>query len=1273
MSIPCLHFPNRPRASRRGAALVIVLGFVVLLTLIVVAFLSESTISGQISTSRVGQAQVDVLARSAVQFMKADFRQEIIAGSTNLGGTNFTATNSQGMPVPAYVPSTNLTIVPARTGFTPAASVLTDPYANIVKVSRYQTNFFPVTNYYNPAYTPPDYASQVSTATPALNGRYIDSSNGWTTNGWGRPQLIDSTLYPDALTNAPLPDWIYVGTGGREKLAAPKSDVVGRYAFVVYDEGGLLDVNSAGYNSALASADAYDVARKSSLGLADLTQIPGITNTTVRDVLVAWRNSNTSSGSYTTSTNAYPQGSGSTVPAFLQYLSDGGLNRGFLKTVSGDQKVLSRQELLALQASGTISGLSVQSLAYLGTFSRTLNAPTWTPIDPPGETFTPATANYSNNAESLYWPASLAGGLQEPVYNRDLATLRWPHDVTITRPKLDDDTGTQVETVTFHAGDLVVQHRFPLSKLALLTKLIANPTAAGVVPIGKMPAQGTIAWAVLYYFGLEWNPTGNPSFVGGNSAVTSAAAYEPHWEYVNLRGMETGEQGSGAGYKYVNSVGEVANITSNSPYPGTTAFGPREPDFFEMLEAGILRGGWSEMNLFDIGTCIIDQATPTDIPTLLTFSTIGREWMGRKNLPYLSQMLFWPTRPPPKAGVDPYQNYLEAYLVPVLWNPHRNASTLPNVQAFRIYLCSTGVPSDGVTCELTPATGFTGAAPVTNTFYNSTTPAYQYSTNNDPDATPGAGPNNYIINFKNQAFSTPTILTPSMVTSPMPVDPTTGQAPRALSIAGINRYGFFLGSAYMPDLDVYNAYGKGPTIALLPRPGGITANWPATTTATLKTSGPDATAGIYFRLQCQDTNGVWHSYDEIGHDGLNGTAISASQSAGAQINFSGTAASAVPSFSSVTSGDSTNYFGALSFGPADPRVNAIFVSPPDTRFGATSGLWNASLGGSLHNPTGQSIRPNADQLTVQAYTTNAPQPLGGWGSPTNNTAKPYYPGYLSENSTNNANTTYKDDGGGWIVQGASTIIAGDMVTRPADGSYGAYPMATANLNDRPIILNRPFLSVGELGYAFRSLEWRTVDFSSVVSADSGLLDLFSINDTEDDNQQSMISGVVDLNTHNPAVLQALISGGLINGLDTTGAGITSSDAKTMADAIVAETSKQGDGPQAGPLLNRAQLATRVAPLPDIAAALKNDGLVTKDRREAVVRALAEPADTRTWNLLVDLVVQAGNYSPALVAAGTPAGLAQFNIQGERHIWLHLAIDRYSGKVIDEQVEVVHDN
>jgi hypothetical protein len=50
--------------------------------------------------------------------------------------------------------------------------------------------------------------------------------------------------------------------------------------------------------------------------------------------------------------------------------------------------------------------------------------------------------------------------------------------------------------------------------------------------------------------------------------------------------------------------------------------------------------------------------------------------------------------------------------------------------------------------------------------------------------------------------------------------------------------------------------------------------------------------------------------------------------------------------------------------------------------------------------------------------------------------------------------------------------------------------------------------------------------------------------------------------------------------------------------------------------------------------------------------------------MIDVIAQAGRFP------STATGLAQFNVEGERRYWVHVAIDRLTGKVLDEQVEEV---
>jgi hypothetical protein len=69
-------------------------------------------------------------------------------------------------------------------------------------------------------------------------------------------------------------------------------------------------------------------------------------------------------------------------------------------------------------------------------------------------------------------------------------------------------------------------------------------------------------------------------------------------------------------------------------------------------------------------------------------------------------------------------------------------------------------------------------------------------------------------------------------------------------------------------------------------------------------------------------------------------------------------------------------------------------------------------------------------------------------------------------------------------------------------------------------------------------------------------------------------------------------------------------------------------------------------------------------RESVVRALVDAGQTRVWNLLLDVIVQTGHYPL------NAADAQQFMVAGETRAWVHLAIDRLTGEVLERQVEFV---
>jgi hypothetical protein len=128
----------------------------------------------------------------------------------------------------------------------------------------------------------------------------------------------------------------------------------------------------------------------------------------------------------------------------------------------------------------------------------------------------------------------------------------------------------------------------------------------------------------------------------------------------------------------------------------------REPDFFELLQAGILSGSLAQntgggttggnvfpdahmsstmQHLLTIGACIIDQADPDSIPTRIQFSPDGvKTWTayGVENLPYITQMY-------PIAGQSLNDSTKwETCLLFQLWNPHQSAGAVSSNVRLRI-------------------------------------------------------------------------------------------------------------------------------------------------------------------------------------------------------------------------------------------------------------------------------------------------------------------------------------------------------------------------------------------------------------------------------------------------------------------------------------------------------------------------------------------------------------------------------------------------------------
>jgi hypothetical protein len=211
------------------------------------------------------------------------------------------------------------------------------------------------------------------------------------------------------------------------------------------------------------------------------------------------------------------------------------------------------------------------------------------------------------------------------------------------------------------------------------------------------------------------------------------------------------------------------------------------------------------------------------------------------------------------------------------------------------------------------------------------------------------------------------------------------------------------------------------------------------------------------------------------------------------------------------------------------------------------------------------------------------------------------------------------------------------------------------------MLNRPFRNVGEFGYAFRTASGptptpspnpKTIDFYTATSSDAPILDLFTY------NSAPIRSGTVNLNTQDIAVITAILTGAFQTeqniGPPPSPSPVASPAAKTAATNIVNATTAQ-------PALSRAEI-TRLC-----AAVTNTPFTASEETRETISRALTEVTQTRTWGLLIDLITQTGRYP-----SGTTDLTQQFVVEGEKRYWLHIAIDRFTGEIIDQQLEGVYE-
>ena len=582
-TLPSCPPPNRRAQRRRGAALLIVLAFVVLVTGMVVAFFSRSMSERKVSNSSASQVQVELLAQGAADSIVGALKQEIIAGSSNT-----VIPVASGSSITLYTPTAPANLIPALAG-----STGTNGLENLVKTSSGTAAFYSGANYSG---TAPLSASTASTTGTSLNGRTISLER------WNKPLLLDK-LHPDTLSLTPVteftaPSWVLVDrSGGNPNTWSPTlkwstsnaNTVVGRYAYAIYDEGGLLDMNVAGYSGTAGAVvsgtfiNTPEVAYKGALAFADVGHLPTTTGTTLGqndvDRIIAWRNTATA-----TSGSSYIDAVRNNSTGFLTVSSTNGLT---------DRAFINRQALIKFITSGTLTTSPVDAqyiLQFMGTFSRALDRPS----------FRPNPARPFVKTERSEFNSVIPGGGRNDAYGLDdPSKAAKPINPVIEEQRQADGTPK-------------LARRFPLSRLnAFKDAYTGNVSAADKA-------------RALKYFGLTWDAanklwTIDDTKLKNLGDIDVAADGEPNFFEILRAGI------------HVGSVGQTMGPQTGVPLASPGA-GNEDPEALIQLACDAS----TKIHILQIGANIIDQADADSFPTHIQYKdSKGKTWdiYGTEDLP----------------------------------------------------------------------------------------------------------------------------------------------------------------------------------------------------------------------------------------------------------------------------------------------------------------------------------------------------------------------------------------------------------------------------------------------------------------------------------------------------------------------------------------------------------------------------------------------------------------------------------------------------------------
>jgi len=614
--------------SESGTVLLITLALIALITVVVLAYFSRAVTNRRVESSISSAARADALARTSAQIIVSDAKAEIAGGSETLQP-------SQQMPI--YRPTSTQSVIPSRV--LARNDMLSDATFNSL-VKQSTGRFFPTSYSRTPAITG---SSGTNTTIASVNNANVSIAR------WNAPVLNTGSGFSAA---DQLPQWVLIDRQGiasnqswnnnfRDYTPGNDNAVIGRFAFNVYDVGGLLDANVAGYPIFSTALTALQIQQlKSSQAGAYLFDssgaiIPGFTQTKQQTFVNTWKfptAGTSSSGTFFLDFMRYPN---TPVTTLATTFTDTGFMRPIVRSSTSTTLAYSRQDLIrATQASNAY--LTTAALPYFTHFSRELNAPSWFPSQD--------AADMGGNNGS--------GNVYAYFTNRDSASAsnRFLPNVRVATAFTRAD-GTQAVV-----GEPLIKYRFPLRRLSAVSSTGVNTGGFPILVGGVL--QSPNSTTVQRDFGLIWDTSADP--------VTGQAVNR--WNYVGATGTTV-----------QNSIATLDQVATAG----------REPNFFEILKAFILNGSLglgsgstrtfvdaetryfqqplsADSQIIQIGANIIDQWDTDKNPTFIYLAST--EFAGIENLPYLNKLVFQPRWNP--------STVFGAWLVPSFWTPAQNAAAV---------------------------------------------------------------------------------------------------------------------------------------------------------------------------------------------------------------------------------------------------------------------------------------------------------------------------------------------------------------------------------------------------------------------------------------------------------------------------------------------------------------------------------------------------------------------------------------------------------------------